>query len=88
MHLLATAIYTDYKSAYAHKPQVYSLWLISAVDDGQLRGPPERNSRFILCVLRLHPMTARFLRWRVSPVTARLTLPTYRSYIKTAGFLN
>jgi hypothetical protein len=38
MHLLASAIYTDYRSAYAQEPQVYSRWLIRAVAEGQLRG--------------------------------------------------
>jgi hypothetical protein len=38
MHVLAAAIYTDYKQATSQKPEPYSQWFARAVEDGQLRG--------------------------------------------------
>jgi hypothetical protein len=38
MHVLAAAIYTDYKQAASQKAQPYSEWFVHAVEDGQLRG--------------------------------------------------
>jgi hypothetical protein len=38
MHVLAAAIYTDYKRASSQNPRSYSQWFIRAVEDGQLRG--------------------------------------------------
>ncbi len=38
MHVLAVAIYTDYKQASSQNPRSYSQWFIRAVEDGQLRG--------------------------------------------------
>lgn len=38
MHVLAAAIYVDYKEARAKHPEPYSRWFIEAVTDGQLRG--------------------------------------------------
>jgi hypothetical protein len=38
MHVLATAIYVDYKEVLKHGPQTYSHWFIHAVADGELRG--------------------------------------------------
>src|ERR1700689_1094664 len=38
MHVLAAAMYTDYKQASAQNPKPYSQWLTHAVQDGQLRG--------------------------------------------------
>src|ERR1700723_932760 len=38
MHVLAAAIYTDYKQASSSDPQPYSRWFVHAVQDGQLRG--------------------------------------------------
>jgi hypothetical protein len=38
MHVLAAAIYTDYKEALAKAPEPYSQWFVHAVEDGQLRG--------------------------------------------------
>ncbi len=37
MHVLATAIYVDYKEALKHRPQTFSQWLIDAVANGELR---------------------------------------------------
>jgi len=37
MHVLATAIYTDYKAALQRGPQKYSEWFVRAVEDGELR---------------------------------------------------
>jgi hypothetical protein len=38
MHVLAAAIYVDYKEALAQQPEPYSRWFADAVTDGQLRG--------------------------------------------------
>jgi hypothetical protein len=38
MHVLAAAIYTDYKQASSLTPEPYSQWFVRAVQDGQLRG--------------------------------------------------
>jgi len=38
MHVLAAAIYTDYKQASSSDPEPYSRWFVHAVQDGQLRG--------------------------------------------------
>jgi hypothetical protein len=38
MHLLATAIYSDYKAAFQRSPKTYSEWFAHAVEDGELRG--------------------------------------------------
>src|SRR5215469_7211171 len=38
MHLLATAIYTDYKAALAQTSEPYSSWLVQAVANKQLLG--------------------------------------------------
>jgi hypothetical protein len=38
MHVLAAAIYTDYKQAFSQTPQPYSRWFVHSVQDGQLRG--------------------------------------------------
>jgi hypothetical protein len=38
MHVLAAAIYVDYKEARAKHPEPYSRWFTEAVRDGQLRG--------------------------------------------------
>jgi hypothetical protein len=38
MHVLAAAIYMDYKAASAQNPEPYSQWFASAVQDGKLRG--------------------------------------------------
>jgi hypothetical protein len=44
MHVLAAAIYVDFKQALAQSPQPFSQWFIHAVDDGQLRGDPLRKT--------------------------------------------
>ena len=44
MHVLAAAIYTDYKAALQTAPQSYSHWFVQAVQDGQLRGEPLQNT--------------------------------------------
>jgi hypothetical protein len=38
MHVLAAAMYTDYKQASSLTPEPYSQWFIRAVQGGQLRG--------------------------------------------------
>jgi hypothetical protein len=38
MHVLAAAIYVDYKEALAQHTETYSRWFAKAVTDGQLRG--------------------------------------------------
>jgi hypothetical protein len=38
MHVLAAAIYADYKQASSSKPEPYSQWFVRVVQDGQLRG--------------------------------------------------
>jgi hypothetical protein len=38
MHVLAAAIYVDYKQASSSNPESYSQWFVRAVQDGQLRG--------------------------------------------------
>jgi len=38
MHVLAVAMYTDYKQASSGHPEPYSQWFLHAVEDGQLRG--------------------------------------------------
>ena len=38
MHVLATAIYTDYKQASSQNSKPYSQWFVQAVQDAQLRG--------------------------------------------------
>jgi hypothetical protein len=38
MHVLAAAIYVDYKQASSFNPESYSQWFVRAVQDGQLRG--------------------------------------------------
>jgi hypothetical protein len=39
MHVLAAAIYTDYKQASSANPDLsYAQWFVRAVQDGQLRG--------------------------------------------------
>ena len=38
MHVLAAAIYMDYKQASSQNPESYSQWFVHAVQDGQLRG--------------------------------------------------
>lgn len=38
MHVLATAIYVDFKEALAKNPAPYSRWFVGAVTNGQLRG--------------------------------------------------
>jgi hypothetical protein len=38
MHVLAVAIYADYKQASSQKPEPYSQWFVRAVEDGELRG--------------------------------------------------
>ena len=38
MHVLAAAIYAQYKPAYAEHPMPYWRWLVQAVEDGRLRG--------------------------------------------------
>jgi hypothetical protein len=38
MHVLAAAIYVEYKDALKQSPQSYSRWLVHAVENGQLRG--------------------------------------------------
>ncbi len=40
MHVLAAAIYWEYKSALDAGPQPYSAWFTKAVADGNLRGEP------------------------------------------------
>jgi hypothetical protein len=40
MHVLAAAIYMDYKQASSQNPESYSHWFVRAVQDGQLRGKP------------------------------------------------
>ncbi|HEY6412475.1 MAG TPA: hypothetical protein VIX42_02230 [Edaphobacter sp.] len=37
MHVLAAAIYVDYKEALKHGPQTFSQWFIDAVANGELR---------------------------------------------------
>jgi len=44
MHLLATAIYTDYKKALAQQPEPYSSWFIRAVSSGELLGDRLQNT--------------------------------------------
>jgi hypothetical protein len=38
IHVLAAAIYVDYKAALAKQPETYSRWFTDAVNNGQLRG--------------------------------------------------
>ena len=38
MHVLAAAIYADYKQASTPNPHSYTEWFEHAVQDGQLRG--------------------------------------------------
>ncbi len=38
MHILAAAIYSDYKAALKSHPESYSEWFVRAVKDGELRG--------------------------------------------------
>lgn len=38
MHVLAAAIYMDYKQASSQNPESYSQWFVHAAQDGQLRG--------------------------------------------------
>jgi hypothetical protein len=38
MHVLAAAIYTDYKQASSQNRESYSQWFVRAVQDGRLRG--------------------------------------------------
>jgi hypothetical protein len=38
MHVLAAAIYVEYKEALKQGSQSYSHWLVQAVENGQLRG--------------------------------------------------
>jgi hypothetical protein len=38
MHVLAAAIYVDYKEARSKRPERYSSWFSGAVENGQLRG--------------------------------------------------
>jgi hypothetical protein len=38
MHVLAAAIYADYKQASSSNPEPYSQWFVRVVQDGQLRG--------------------------------------------------
>jgi hypothetical protein len=38
MHVLAAAMYMDYKQASSQNPEAYSQWFVRAVQDGQLRG--------------------------------------------------
>jgi hypothetical protein len=44
MHVLAAAIYVEYKAALKQGPQSYSHWLVQAVEDGQLRGEKLQRS--------------------------------------------
>lgn len=44
MHLLATAIYVEYKSALSQSRQPYSKWFVHAVDSGDLRGDKLRDT--------------------------------------------
>jgi hypothetical protein len=44
MHVLATAIYVDYKEALKHGPHTFSHWFIHAVADGELRGDKLQNT--------------------------------------------
>jgi len=45
MHVLAAAIYVDYKRAYAESREPYSTWFVQAVEGGQLGAV---NSEYIL----------------------------------------
>jgi len=38
MHVLAAAIYIEYKQALSEAPEEYSKWFAHAVEDGHLRG--------------------------------------------------
>lgn len=44
MHVLAAAVYTDYKADFAKKPEPYSQWLVHAVADGELTGERLRKA--------------------------------------------
>ena len=44
IHVLATAIYSDYKKAWAQTPKPYSQWFTQAVQDGQLSGSNLQNT--------------------------------------------
>ena len=44
MHLLATAIYTDYKKDLAKHPEPYSAWFVRAVGSGLLLGDQLQNT--------------------------------------------
>jgi hypothetical protein len=44
MHVLAAAIYLEYKAAFKRAPQPYSQWLVGAVSDGSLRGSNLRRT--------------------------------------------
>jgi len=44
MHVLAAAIYVEYKDALKQGPQSYSRWLVHAVENGQLRGEKLRTT--------------------------------------------
>jgi hypothetical protein len=44
MHVLAAAIYVEYKAALKQGPQSYSHWLVEAVESGQLRGEKLQNT--------------------------------------------
>jgi hypothetical protein len=38
MHVLAAAIYVEYKRSLSQAPQEYAKWFVQAVEDGYLRG--------------------------------------------------
>jgi hypothetical protein len=44
MHVLAAAIYIDFKEAQSNSREPYSTWFVRAVDDGQLRGDRLRST--------------------------------------------
>jgi len=43
-HLLATAIYTDYKKALSENPEPYSTWFVHAIESGELLGSRLQNT--------------------------------------------
>lgn len=44
MHVLAAAIYWEYKQVLATRPVPYSVWFQKAVNEGQLRGPALKSA--------------------------------------------
>jgi hypothetical protein len=63
MHVLAAAVYTDYKQATSSNPEPYSQWFVRAVQDGQLRGSNLRKTveSFFSSAQCISPAQPRFM---------------------------